>query len=200
MMRRNLLGKRVALVVALELVCLKGAAQFSVTGTDPGALRWRQMESENFRLIFPEGEDSLARVYGTELENARTRISRSSGFLIGQNYRAKLPVVLHSRYVLPNASVVWAPKRMDIFTVGDPYAPTAMTWVRNLAIHEGRHAAQMQFGAASGYKALHWIVGEMGAGALAGIYPGPTFLEGDAVVAETALSRSGRGRQAGFLE
>ena len=199
-MRRNLLGKRVALVVALELVCLKGAAQFSVTGTDPGALRWRQMESENFRLIFPEGEDSLARVYGTELENARTRISRSSGFLIGQNYRAKLPVVLHSRYVLPNASVVWAPKRMDIFTVGDPYAPTAMTWVRNLAIHEGRHAAQMQFGAASGYKALHWIVGEMGAGALAGIYPGPTFLEGDAVVAETALSRSGRGRQAGFLE
>ena len=199
-MMRNLLGKRMALVVVLGLVCLKGAAQFSVTGTDPGALRWRQMESENFRLIFPEGDDSLARVYGIELENARTRVSRSSGFLIGQNYRAKLPVVLHSRYVLPNASVVWAPKRMDIFTVGDPYAPTAMTWVRNLAIHEGRHAAQMQFGAARGKKALHWIVGEMGAGALAGIYPGPTFLEGDAVVAETALSRSGRGRQADFLE
>ena len=199
-MMRNLFGKRMALVAVLGLVCLKGAAQFSVTGTDPGALRWRQMETENFRLIFPAGEDSLARIYGIELENARTRVSRSSGFLIGQSYRSKMPVVLHSRYVLPNASVAWAPKRMDMFTVGDPYAPTAMTWVRNLAIHEGRHAAQMQFGAARGNKPLHWLVGEMGAGALAGIYPGPTFLEGDAVVAETALSRSGRGRQADFLE
>ena len=189
-----------ALVAVLGLVCLRGAAQFSVTGTDPGALRWRQMETENFRLIFPAGEDSLVRIYGIELENARTRVSRSSGFLIGQSYRSKMPVVLHSRYVLPNASVVWAPKRMDMFTVGDPYAPTAMTWVRNLAIHEGRHAAQMQFGAARSNKVLHWFVGEMGAGALAGIYPGPTFLEGDAVVAETALSRSGRGRQADFLE
>ncbi len=199
-MMRNLLGKRIALVAAIGLLCLKAAAQFSVTGTDPGALRWRQMETENFRLIFPAGEDSLARVYGSELENARIRVARSSGYLIGQSYKAKLPVILHSRYTIPNATVVWAPKRMDMFTVGDPYTPTAMTWVRNLAIHEGRHAAQMQFGAARGNKPLHWLFGEMAAGALAGIYPGPTFLEGDAVVAETALSRSGRGRQADFLD
>ena len=188
------------MMAVFGLLCFKSAAQFSVTGTDPGALEWSQMETKNFMLIFPTGEDSLARVYGIELENARTRISRSSGFLIGQSYKVKMPVVLHSRYVLPNATVVWAPKRMDIFTVGDPYAPTAMTWTQNLALHEGRHAAQMQFGAARGNKPLHWLFGEMSAGALAGIYPGPTFLEGDAVVAETALSRSGRGRQAGFLE
>lgn len=193
------LGKRVALVAALALLCVKGAAQFSVTGTDPGALRWRQMETENFRLVFPVGNDSLARVYGAELENARIKVARSSGFLVGQSYKTKMPVVLHSRYVLPNASVVWAPKRMDIFTVNDPYSPTAMPWVRNLALHEGRHSAQMQFGAAGRYKVLHWLLGEMAAGAFAGIYPGPTILEGDAVVAETALSRSGRGRQADFL-
>ena len=186
--------------ILLTMACGKMNAQFSLTGSDPAALRWRQMETENFKLIFPKGEDSLARVYGTELEQARLRIARSSGYLIGQSYRGKMPVVLHSRYVLPNASVTWAPKRMDIFTVNDPYAPTAMPWVRNLAIHEGRHAAQMQFGADRGNKVLHWIFGEMAAGAFAGIYPGPAFLEGDAVVAETALSRSGRGRQADFLE
>ncbi len=186
--------------VLLTIACGKMNAQFSLTGSDPAALRWRQIETENFKLIFPKGEDSLARVYGTELENARLRIAKSSGYLIGQSYKAKMPVVLHSRYVLPNASVTWAPKRMDIFTVNDPYSPTAMPWVRNLAIHEGRHAAQMQFGADRGNKVLHWIFGEMAAGAFAGIYPGPAFLEGDAVVAETALSRSGRGRQADFLE
>ena len=195
-------GIRIIAVVGiiLTMACGKANAQFSLTGNDPAALRWRQIETENFKLIFPKGEDSLARVYGTELEQARIRNARSSGYLIGQSYRAKMPVVLHSRYVLPNASVTWAPKRMDIFTVNDPYSPTAMPWVRNLAIHEGRHAAQMQFGADRGNKVLHWIFGEMVAGAFAGIYPGPAFLEGDAVVAETALSRSGRGRQADFLE
>lgn len=193
-------GIKILTVILLALAGIKANAQFSLTGNDPAALRWRQMETENFRLIFPKGEDSLARVYGTELEVARLRIARSSGYLIGQSYKGKMPVVLHSRYVLPNASVTWAPKRMDIFTVNDPYEPMAMPWVRNLAIHEGRHAAQMQFGADRGNKALHWLFGEMATGAFAGIYPGPAFLEGDAVVAETALSRSGRGRQASFLE
>lgn len=192
-------GIKILTVILLAFTSVKSNAQFSLTGSDPAALRWRQMETENFKLIFPKGNDSLARVYGAELEQARLRIAGSSGYLIGQSYKAKMPVVLHSRYVLPNASVTWAPKRMDIFTVNDPYAPTAMPWVRHLAIHEGRHAAQMQFGAARGNKVLHWLFGEMAAGAFAGIYPGPAFLEGDAVVAETSLSRSGRGRQAYFL-
>lgn len=200
MMKRYIYLKGLLIFIFISLQCVNANAQFSLTGNDPAALRWRQMETENFRLIFPKGEDSLARVYGTELEQARLRIAGSSGYLIGQSYKAKMPVVLHSHYVLPNASVTWAPKRMDIFTVNDPYEPTAMPWVRNLAIHEGRHAAQMQFGADRGNKALHWLFGEMAAGAFAGIYPGPAFLEGDAVVAETALSRSGRGRQASFLE
>ena len=199
-MKRYIYLKGLLIFIFISLPCVNANAQFSLTGSDPAAVRWRQMETENFRLIFQKGEDSLARIYGAELENARLRIARSSGYLIGQSYKAKMPVVLHSRYVLPNASVTWAPKRMDIFTVNDPYEPTAMPWVRNLAIHEGRHAAQMQFGADRGNKVLHWFFGEMAAGAFAGIYPGPAFLEGDAVVAETALSRSGRGRQADFLE
>ena len=200
MMKRYIYLKGLLIFIFISLQCVNANAQFSLTGNDPAALRWRQMETENFKLIFPKGEDSLAMVYGTELEQARLRIAGSSGYIIGQSYKGKMPVVLHSRYVLPNASVTWAPKRMDIFTVNDPYEPTAMPWVRNLAIHEGRHAAQMQFGADRGNKVLHWFFGEMAAGAFAGIYPGPAFLEGDAVVAETALSRSGRGRQADFLE
>lgn len=200
MMKRYIYLKGLLIFIFISLQCVNANAQFSLTGSDPAAVRWRQMETENFIMIFPKGEDSLARVYGTELEQARLRIAGSSGYLIGQSYKGKMPVVLHSRYVLPNASVTWAPKRMDIFTVNDPYAPTAMPWIRNLAIHEGRHAAQMQFGADRGNKVLHWFFGEMAAGVFAGIYPGPAFLEGDAVVAETALSRSGRGRQAEFLE
>lgn len=186
--------------LAFTLAGTDAAAQFSEAGNDPAKVRWSRMDTPDFRLIYPRGSDSLARVYGISLENARSLVARSSGFYIGESYRSKMPVVLHNYYVIPNASVAWAPKRMDIFTVLDPYSPTPMPWATHLAIHEGRHAAQMQFGASGDLKILHWLTGEMFAGAMAGIFPGPALLEGDAVVAETALTRTGRGRQAGFLE
>jgi len=192
--------RRIALVfVALLALVPKAQAQFSTEGNDPGGLLWSRMETNNFSLLYPKGLDSLARVYGTQLEEARTRLSLSSGFLIGENYKSRMPVVLHAWNVLPNASVAWAPKRMDIYTVLDPYAPIPLSWEKELAIHEGRHAAQMQLGAEGKFKVMHYLTGEMFAGAIAGLYPGPAFLEGDAVVAETALSESGRGRQASFL-
>lgn len=190
---------RIIAALAAMLVSTGLHAQFSTNGDDPARVRWNQMETGNFRIIYPLGSDSLARVYGAELERARILVSRSSGLMIGQSYKTKMPVILHGYYAYPNASVTWAPRRMDIYTVMDAYAPTPIPWERNLALHEGRHAAQMQFGAAGNYKVLHYITGELFAGAMAGLYPGPAFLEGDAVVAETALTSSGRGRQADFL-
>lgn len=192
--------KRFLLAFLLTLICAEASAQFSVPGTDPGSLKWNQMETPNFRIIYPRGEDSLARLYGLEMEEARIAVSRSTGLTIGRNYRSKMPVILHSFNSLPNATVVWAPKRMDIYTVQDAYSPTPMPWIRHLALHEGRHASQMQFGSYGWFGKMHYVMGEMFAGSLAGIYPGPALLEGDAVVAETALTNTGRGQQAFFLD
>ncbi len=191
--------RRISLILPLLLLCCVLRAQFSLTGSDPGRVRWERMDSGNFTLIYPSGEDSLARVYGSWLEKAKVAVSWSSGMEIGENYKGRTPVVLHSFYPVPNASVTWAPKRMDIYTLPDPYFPTPVKWERLLAAHEGRHAAQMQAGAGGRNKIMKYLVGEFFAGAVAGLYPGPTLLEGDAVVAETALTESGRGRQASFL-
>ena len=191
--------KRIILLFFLAFACINLRAQFSLTGSDPAGVRWNKLETPEFKIIFPEGEDSLASVYGLWLEKARIGVSRSSGLLTGEFYKGRMPVVLHSFYTVPNASVAWAPKRMDIFTAPDPYDPTPIPWEKLLAIHEGRHAAQMQAGTKGSLKAMHYVFGEMFAGSLAGIYPGPTILEGDAVVAETALTNSGRGRQASFF-
>lgn len=46
---------------------------------------------------------------------------------------------------------------------------------------------------------MKYVVGEMFNGLVAGLYPRIEMLEGDAVVAETALTRSGRGRSADFM-
>lgn len=195
---RTCLRQAILLICAI-LACTNLSAQFSMTGNDPGSLRWRRMDTPFYRIVYPAGLDSLARVYGQELENARGPLSWSSGYLTGQKFKSRLPVVLHPCYPVSNASVVWAPKRMDIYTVGDPFAPNPTPWARDLAIHEGRHATQMQFCSDGKFKVLRWLSGEALTGVLSGVYPGPTFLEGDAVVAETALTQAGRGRQSSFL-
>ena len=191
--------RRVTLIFLLLLFCGVSHAQFSLTGSDPGKVRWMSVDSPNFRIIYPVGEDSLARVYGSWLEKTRTAVSWSSGMKIGEYYKRRMPVILHSFNPVSNASVAWAPKRMDIYTTLDPYSPTPIRWEKLLAIHEGRHAAQMQAGAGGRNRFIGRLTGELFAGAAAGIYAGPTILEGDAVVTETAMTESGRGREASFL-
>ena len=191
--------KRTILSVILALACISLNAQFSLNGSDPPSLRWNSVKTDHFKIIYPVGADSLARVYAYELERARDPLGWSSGLKTGSSYKTRMPVVFHCLNPIANASVAWAPKRMDIYTVMDAYSPTPIPWARHLAIHEGRHSSQMQFGAAGKNKIFKILTGEMVAGAFSGLYPGPAFLEGDAVVAETALTLSGRGRQASFL-
>ena len=43
-------------------------AQFYTVGDDPGRLKWYSIETPEYRIIYPAGLDSLARVYGKLLE------------------------------------------------------------------------------------------------------------------------------------
>jgi len=190
---------RIFLTAASLLLPFSAKAQFSTGGNDPGNLKWNEVSTDNFRIIYPRGLDSLAFEYGKKLEMYRMPESWSSGMYSGKNYRSRMPVVLHAYTAESNGAVTWAPKRVDLFTVPDPSSPTPMPWDKVLAIHEGRHIAQMQFGRQGLFKPFHYLLGEMFAGAMAGVYPGPTILEGDAVATETALTRTGRGRQGDFL-
>ncbi|MCM1177309.1 MAG: hypothetical protein NC308_03945 [Clostridium sp.] len=186
----------ILMMLAVHCVC---SAQFYTAGDDPASTRWNRTETGNYRIIYPRGLDSLAMSYGRKLEHYRLQAGRSAGFVPGENIRGKMPVVLHAFNANSNGSVAWAPKRMDLFTSPQPYAPEAMPWIDMLAIHEQRHAAQMQAGISGGFRPFGWIFGEMFNGLVAGLWSYTWFLEGDAVVAETALSNSGRGRTADFM-
>ncbi|MGN0202470.1 MAG: TolB family protein [Candidatus Cryptobacteroides sp.] len=187
-------------ILLAGMVCHDARAQFTASGSEPFRIRWKSIDSPSFRIIYPEKMDSLARVYGRELEAARIPLGMSSGYAPGSVYRKKMPVVLHPFHATANASVTWAPRRMDIYTVSDPFSPDGTPWPRDLALHEGRHLSQMQFtGDGFLFKTMRVLTGEAVAGALSAIFPGPALLEGDAVVAETALSEAGRGREYSFL-
>ena len=189
------------LIIIMALLGLPHAAeaQFYSVGDDPGRLKWYSIESRNYRIIYPQGLDSLARVYGEMLEQYRLPAGASAGYFPGEMTRQKMPVILHAYNAQSNGSVAWAPKRMDLFTSPQGYGAEAMPWEKMLAIHESRHVAQMQFGLSNAFRPFYWIFGEMFAGAMPGIYPSKWMLEGDAVVAETALTDAGRGRSADFL-
>ncbi len=188
------------LILGLLLGAAPVFAQFEVPGNDPGKTRWSEIRGGTYRLIYPKGMDSLATGYYNELQRFTTPLARSIGFVPGSLQFGKTPVILHPFTPYNNGSVTWAPRRMELYTMPNPYGSLPQPWTTQLAVHEGRHLAQMQFGYKGGLKYPWYVLGEMWIGALAGLYPDPALLEGDAVVAETALTRSGRGRTADFLE
>ena len=190
---------RIVLIAICLLIPFSIRAQFYYTGDNPWSLKWQKLETPNFRIIYPQGMDSLAIVYGKTLEQYRIPDSRSLGMVPGALQWGKTPVVMHAFYGIANGSVTWTPKRMDLYTVQEPYSPDPSPWVSNLVVHETRHLGQMQFGYRRLLKGFNFVFGEMATGAFAGLYPNLAILEGDAVVAETALTHSGRGRNAEFL-
>lgn len=192
---------RILFALAVCLLTLSTAnAQFYSVGDDPGSVKWRVIQTAHYKIIYPFGLDSLAKSYGMYFEQFRIPDGRSAGFTPCQYSWGKMPVVLHAHYAYSNGSVTWAPSRVDLYTTPGAYSPDPLPNDLELAVHESRHAAQMQFPYKGWYKPFNWILGEMFPGAIVGIYPNLALLEGDAVVAETALTHSGRGRTADFLE
>lgn len=188
-----------AFILAL-LVQSRALAQFSISSNDAASLKWYSIRTENFEVIYPKGEDSLAKVYIHELEKWRPEVSRSINVDQKHPYRHKaLPVILHTQNAASNGVVTWAPRRMELNTIPDWNSPDPIPWHTSLAIHEGRHAIQMKQGYTNVFRPLYYVLGEMIPGAYVA-YPGRMLLEGDAVVAETAFSRSGRGRNSDFMK
>lgn len=192
--------KRFHAVLLLMLAGFSASAQFYAAGDDPGGLKWHSISSDHFRIVYPAGNDSLALRYGMELERYRLPLASSIGYSPNGLYRRPMPVILHSHTATANGSVTWAPRRMDLFTRPDASSPEPLDWITELAVHESRHVAQMQFARGRGFGVFNGLVGELFTGAMAALYPGPALLEGDAVTAETALTGAGRGRSADFLE
>ena len=190
--------KYIKLIIILLLIPFTASAQFYVTGDDPGKLKWNYIDTESYRVIYPQGADSLARVYGRKLEKYKIPVSRTSGYITGEGDGKLMPVVIHA-YNDANGSVAWAPKRMDLFTIPSAYDPEPMPWSTMLSVHESRHVTQMQFGLTERQKPGKWFLGQGWNIVTFLLYPGSANTEGDAVIAETALTPSGRGRTADFL-
>ncbi len=191
-----MLNKKIyTLAFLLLLSCNTVTAQFYRTGEAPWRVRWNQIKSENYTVIYPQGIDSLAQRYTWLLESERERVM--AGVIADPK---RIPIVLQPYTTVSNGMVVWAPKRAEFYTRPPADGAYYQNWERQLVLHESRHIGQMSHFTKGVYKPLSWLFGEQITGLGVGIYAAKWLLEGDAVIAETELTNGGRGRSASFLE
>lgn len=183
---------RKALVVFATVLASNAHAQFFSTGEDPAEIKWSQLKSKNFRIVFESGNERLAKTYSKELELAAQKLSYSL-----RSNPKKIDVLLHNRSVVANALVSWAPARME-FYIRPPVDTYAQSWPSQLALHEYRHVLQTSALNKGTTKYLGYVLGEQAVAAVLGLYIPLWFLEGDAVYSETVFSEAGRGRDPMF--
>ena len=74
--------RKLCLILLLALIAAGPArAQIYTLGSDAPHLRWRVLRSGDFKLIYPEACDSLAREYAKSLESYRPALKGSIGMV-----------------------------------------------------------------------------------------------------------------------
>lgn len=185
--------KKKIIIAFLLFLTINTNAQYFFTGVEPFSLKWKQVSCGNIRLIYPAGSEAIANNYMQIISTVDT--------IVGKNYRvqkSKLDVILHCNSILANGFVSWAPRRMELVTQ-PAFNSFSKPWSHQLATHEMQHVKQMNALNRKTIRAASYIFGQQATGLAAGFIP-LWFLEGDAVVAETAHSYSGRGRSANFYQ
>lgn len=170
---------------------LSASAQFYYTGRGSARTKWSQINNGKYRLIFPEDYTIGAARYASILDSIYPYINYNFELPV-----RKVPIVLRTENQLSNGYVVWAPKHEEIVTnlSGNTYA---LSWAKQVAIHEARHVAQMSLMKRGLTKIATWLLGE--AGISTGLLVVSKWqLEGDATLAETQMAEYGRGLQPNF--
>ncbi len=159
-------------------------AQIFNSEQNPSGIKWMQIRTENFQIIYSlELSDEAQRMANT-LEHLISGVSKS----LNKKPRP-ITIILQNQAVISNGFVQLAPRRSEFYTT-PPQNLDFQDWLNGLAIHELRHVVQFDK-LSPGLKAPFF---EELALAIFGISLPPWFYEGDAVGMETALSHAGRGR------
>lgn len=179
-------------VFFLILYSYTSKSQYFSIGEDPAEVKWSYIKTKNFKLIFPKEFEKEAQILINKLEYQNQYIGSS---LKGRHRR--LPIILHNRTIVSNGVSVYAPRRIELFT-NPPSNTYPQPWLDQLIIHESRHIKQIDYFRKKTLGALYYLFGEQIIGGYIGFTIPQWFFEGDAVLSETLLSKSGRGRTPNF--
>jgi hypothetical protein len=163
----------------------------SIRDTNPFTLRWQQINTSNFRVLFPVGFETQAQRMANTLELIHEPESRT----LGARPR-RIPIILQNQSAISNGFVSLAPRRSEFFgmpTQDNNFVGTN-DWLTLLAVHEYRHIVQFQKSITGFNKLIYYALGQQALAAMSFVAAPQWFWEGDAVAIETAFTPSGRGR------
>ncbi len=185
--------KKIFLFFVFMVMMSSAYTQYFQTGQDPAYLKWHQINTVNFQIIYPDYYEFQAKQLAAMME----KVYKVGGTTLHHQPK-KISIILHTQTVQSNGLVAWAPKRVEFYTLPhqDIYS---QNWIEQLAIHEFRHVVQIDKINSELPKVIKAVVGQQGTAVFFGTYLPWWFIEGDAVVTETAFSSSGRGRFPSFL-
>ncbi len=182
------------LFILLFLCTFSGYAQYYNSGQNPANIKWKSIDTEHFQIIFPEQTEKKARYIATLFTDLYAKIGKSVNIK-----PRKFTAILNSYSATSNGMVVWAPKRMELYST-TPQNNEPQLWLNHLVTHEYRHVVQMNKVTQGLTQLMNYVLGEQATAIVVGFYLPYWFLEGDAVCTETALTPVGRGRLPEFQQ
>jgi len=188
------LKKRILFIVLLltGLFADRLNAQYYSIGQAPSSWKWMQASEGNFTIIYPDFSERKA------LKTLRYFNREAAVTAKGLGVHPKrTPLLIHPQSAVSNAYAAWAPRRIELLSTA-PQDGYAQPWLHQLALHEYRHIVQLTALDRGITRVAGLLFGQQAVAVSAGLFIPTWMLEGDAVVAETALSKSGRGREPFF--
>lgn len=182
-------------LVAVLFASLSAFGQSTTVLENNPNLKWKQVKAPNFNVIFPEGFETQAQRMANTLEHIRIPESKTLGGAL-----RKVSIVLQNQSAVSNGFVSITPRRSEFFAMPSQNYNFQgnLDWLDLLATHEYRHIVQFNHANRGFNKALYYLFGANTLAAMSYVAVPQWFWEGDAVVTETAFTKSGRGRIPNF--
>ena len=181
--------------VIVPFLLLTAALSAQGIGLHPPSADWQQLRGDHVRVLYPAGYGERAQRVASLIDWMAEHHTRGIGERLYD-----FDLVLQTPNMTINGYVGLAPFRSEFF-VTPPQSFNLLSnadWVDLLSIHEFRHVQQNSNERRGLTKIFSYLQGQQGWAVLSFLATPNWFSEGDAVISETALTSSGRGRTPAF--
>lgn len=183
-------------IVVLFLIVLPSMIFAQQFGGTPLSVKWKQINTDSVRVIFPTGLDSQAkRIASIALYQAAKK-----PVFPGDKIK-KIDIVLQNQTTISNGYVGLGPYRSEFYLTPrlNSFELGSIPWGDQLALHEYRHVQQFNNFRHGISNLAYYLFGQDGYSLAINASIPDWFYEGDAVYNETILSSQGRGRLPLFM-
>lgn len=177
------------LIVLTGMMPVTGYAQGFGGTPAPASVKWKQVNTDRVRVVFPKGLDSLA----NRIANVSRVLGDETAKTIGGKQK-KWTIILQNQTTIPNGYVRMAPVMSEFYWTPDQnnFSNGSLRWDDNLASHEIRHIQQLSNFNKGFTRVFSFLLGQEGQLLSNGLTVPDYFMEGDAVWQETLVSAHGR--------